>query len=579
MVDFVRISQLPAATTSNLSDVYVVNQGTTTKKISGAVINASQTVENIAALRALSVETAKTVVVKGYYSNNDGGGGTFSASPQGAPGAYVDNGGTVIVPTGGNGSVAWLRLFDGPISVKWFGARGNDSADDRPAIVAALSEASNNDIFFPAGTYLISALITLAGNGRRINLANRAIIKRNFNTGAMFLVTGSLWVFNGGQLNGNKSNFSVSSNAGIFITGDNNSVQNMDVYDCKSHGLSIDGDAGGGFDNKILNNQVRNVDEVGISQFKARRSVITGNVILDAGAEGITIDVQTTGTRVANNIIVACGRIGAVGGIGIDDAFYNTIANNLIVETKNSLPGIGFQCNAGFTYHNTVVGNNIVSNTGYGIWLKRTQIIPPYPGAGSFATSDWNTITGNQFQNNTLAPVRIDQDCTGNVLSGNSYDGGLPSIAANAANSNRVDTGLVTLRVSNSLLRANVTGDGTVYQIPFDTVDLNRSATYNSTTGVFTAPVNGIYSLSAGARCVGGGLHDFMTISIVTSKGTFSSGVDYTDEANQNACVSGSIYLTSGDTVFVTVAVGGDTLTVDVANDVNYNFLTVVLLA
>jgi hypothetical protein len=579
MVEYVRISQLPVATTSNLTDVYVVNQGTTTRQISSAVINAAQNVANIAALRILAIEPTKTVIVRGYYSNNDGGGGTFTAAPVSTPGAYVDNGGTIIVPTGGDGSVAWLRLFDGPISVKWFGARGNDSANDRPAIVAALAEASNNDIFFPAGTYLINATITLAGIGRRINLSNKAIVKRNFDNGAMFLVTGSLWAFNGGQINGNKSNFSNVLNPGIFITGNNNSVQNMDVYDCKSHGISIDGDAGGGYDNKILNNQVRSVDEVGVSQFKARRSVISGNVILDAGAEGVTIDVQTTGTRVVNNVVAGCGRIGAVGGIGIDNAFYNTIANNLITDTKNSLPGIGFQCNAGFTYHNSVVGNNISLNSGYGIWLKRTIIIPPYPGAGTPATSDWNTITGNTFQSNTLAPVRIDQDCTGNVLSGNSYDGLLPSIANNAANSNRLDTGLVSLRVSNSTTRTNVTGDGTVYQIPFNVVDFNRSATYNNTTGVFTAPVSGLYSFSAAVRTEGGNLHDFTTISIVTSQGTFRNSLDYTDEVNQSAVISGTIYLVTGNTAYVTVAVGGDTLTVDISNDATGTFFTATLIA
>lgn len=46
----------------------------------------------------------------------------------------VDNGGTIIVS--GNGK-RWKRLFDGPVNVKWFGAKGNGVDDDSAAFIAA----------------------------------------------------------------------------------------------------------------------------------------------------------------------------------------------------------------------------------------------------------------------------------------------------------------------------------------------------------------------------------------------------------------------------------------------------------
>lgn len=43
----------------------------------------------------------------------------------------------------------------------------------------------------------------------------------------------------------------------------------------------------------------------------------------------------------------------------------------------------------------------------------------------------------------------------------------------------------------------NVTGDGTLYTIPFDTAVINLSSSYNTGTGVFTAPTTGNYLFSS----------------------------------------------------------------------------------
>jgi len=72
-------------------------------------------------LRNLAGGVVSCLTLLGYYAKGDGGGGDFywdSASTE------SDNGGTVIAPphpaTG-----RWKRLISGPISVKWFGARGD----------------------------------------------------------------------------------------------------------------------------------------------------------------------------------------------------------------------------------------------------------------------------------------------------------------------------------------------------------------------------------------------------------------------------------------------------------------------
>ena len=69
-------------------------------------------VDNIADLRALpsySSQDGMSVQLRGYYTPGDGGGGPLRIWKGGAaPGTYVDNGGSIIVPTGGDGSGAWV---------------------------------------------------------------------------------------------------------------------------------------------------------------------------------------------------------------------------------------------------------------------------------------------------------------------------------------------------------------------------------------------------------------------------------------------------------------------------------------
>jgi hypothetical protein len=112
-------------------------------------------------LAALPPVSGEVVTVAGYNVVGDGGGGQFYGVTGAPAGTYVDNGGTIILPTGGDGSAAWLRVYDGNLNVKWFGAVGDGVADDAAAIQLAVDALpTDGTLEFPQGTYVLTSSST-----------------------------------------------------------------------------------------------------------------------------------------------------------------------------------------------------------------------------------------------------------------------------------------------------------------------------------------------------------------------------------------------------------------------------------
>jgi hypothetical protein len=104
-------------------------------------------------------EFPKQAVTLGALSADDGGGGMWRYVSGAAAGTYTDNLGTVLVPTGGDGSAAWLRDFDGRISVKAFGAVGDSATNDTAAFNAAIDYCHSKNggvVVVPKGRYRIA---------------------------------------------------------------------------------------------------------------------------------------------------------------------------------------------------------------------------------------------------------------------------------------------------------------------------------------------------------------------------------------------------------------------------------------
>ncbi len=140
---------------------------------SGAAYDA----ENIASLKALpigSIPPNKQIVVAGYYVAGDGGGGVFyynSAS------LATDNGGTIIAPTIGSGR--WVRAYNGALSVRWFGAKGDGATDDFAPIQAAITASAGSTLHFPqtSSYYKTSSSISILSNTTILGDGPQSIIQ------------------------------------------------------------------------------------------------------------------------------------------------------------------------------------------------------------------------------------------------------------------------------------------------------------------------------------------------------------------------------------------------------------------
>jgi C1q domain len=117
--------------------------------------------------------------------------------------------------------------------------------------------------------------------------------------------------------------------------------------------------------------------------------------------------------------------------------------------------------------------------------------------------------------------------------------------------------------------QSNVTGDGTNYTIPFNSVSTNTGSAYNTGTSTFTAPSTGTYLFTGTVYLVEGGSFSGMTQSNITLVATVATFTIYTVNPatmNGNAALvvpfSSIIPMTAGDTAQLKVQVGTTTKTV-----------------
>ncbi|HVI44011.1 MAG TPA: hypothetical protein VM802_04060 [Chitinophaga sp.] len=108
-------------------------------------------------LRTTAGTSGATCDVLGYYLAEDGGGGHFYWD---ANSTEADNNGTVISGPGGTGR--WKRIYTGPVNVKWFGAKGDDTFDNYSVFQYVFNHFGN--VIVPAGAYAVKNTVVIGIN-------------------------------------------------------------------------------------------------------------------------------------------------------------------------------------------------------------------------------------------------------------------------------------------------------------------------------------------------------------------------------------------------------------------------------
>lgn len=132
---------------------------------------------------------------------------------------------------------------------------------------------------------------------------------------------------------------------------------------------------------------------------------------------------------------------------------------------------------------------------------------------------------------------------------------------------------------------SNVTGDGTVYTILFDTVAINQGTILNTSTGIVTASVTGNYLLTGSVALTNLSVANTAgIIDIVSTAKTYETGAcnyGLIRDVNNNLLQSFSkiLPMTAGDTLKITIKVSGGTKIVGVlAASSPITYLDIVLL-
>ena len=423
------------------------------------------------------------------------------------------------------------------VSVKDFGAVGDGVADDTAAINAAIARAAATvggaigaTVYFPPGTYLISSTITMPNRVGLVGDNNRGtIIKPHSSFAASYM-------FN--AVNGTSSMF------GSYL---------RDMYiDARGKNMTA-----------VVWAQAWQ-ETCGMQRVVVQFDGTTNYGVLISDGYGGAAMTSIVDCEVFSNSTFASAAGIQVNQISLVGGFVLTVRNCTISGTTTNVLPYGVRlandsCDIA-VYHGEYV-TSMLSCAGVGS-IRAASLTGSSSGTVNLVTME-STFTGKMALEN-LHP---------NGASGQTINDDATSrdIAASEGKITNFSYGSPFVSAYVSAQIPNVTGNGTQYAIVFDTEIADYTSNFNTTNGIFVAPLTGKYLITTTVKVSVPAVITTYIVQIVTSNRTyhiFRGDTDNVRDGSSTFTCSGSVLadMDAADTariVITVTGVGSDTVDVE----------------
>lgn len=404
---------------------------------------------------------------------------TFNAPiPVGVQEVYVKGGTTQTIGTPAAGTVTDLSVASGSrlynrindwVDVKDYGATGNGVSDDTAAIVLAVNKQAavgGGMVYFPPGTYLVSAPISLPGNVSIWGNGAGSIIRAKIAINSIFSITGSTVSIRDVLLDGN----SYLASAAISNTGQSYSVvEGCVIQNCGNGYTHADAGASG----------------------PSQSPIVRGNLLIN-NTTGITFSGGCINMIISQNYIY--------GGTGVImnqttthcEGLYMS-QNTVMPSTLNGSPGIGLVINAGLEFEIT---NNVIDQC----YLNAVTLA----GTSSSVSSNYMKFLDNWFGFQTSPAaggvgVLVEGNVANAIFKGNTF------AASPTWGFEATDIGALipsNILLDGNLFLNNITGDVSITSTAGEYPITNNI--FNNSTIALSDNNNGIAGIVSGNFFPGG---------------------------------------------------------------------------